>query len=1094
MNFIEIISAQFRSLENKNIVFVLYKNIVKTHVTNIKDLIEFSFHVPLDSDTFLEELIRKFDELDKDELRNMDGQVKAYLLSYIHYCIEYNKNLVKTTILASNLFMKLILVPGIGKYFFEPYILMVQIRTFVKTLVTNPTLPTEMIMSTMNLYKEYCIKEHLESKVLVGIANLFMLSMVNSSRTPIVNIDEAPPIARFAMTSLTEIIAAEKDELKLRSIMLCFFNILSENFQVYIHCPTTALSIIKVFIRDVLQNEIGTNNMEHLLDSFSLYWKNEEFTKFEEAVEIMNTLHSNHYSDLVNHMCMYTMCENHKNYWDRIMYLVLAMAKNPPPFNLRIIAEYYIITIDNIVSWMAQEDKTQSNKVIDMIAKFCLLDESQLVQLVFKPLQVYNVFGGRHVDFFLSASKKLAESKWGVSPRNQNLLVILMKVVETSKPLNENMLCRAVEALCMDYTPSVMLPSLPILHRLFCTLMMKKQQMCAGLVMEIMYNCAMHSDAASQNFLLHLYRSMTFKSNLETHKLLYYTEVLLSDSFNYNALFSKLKKYIGPSIINLVIDSFNLREKSFAILLKCLVIHSSVEFTDCMNLLVYILQNFDEVSSSGALGALCSALDKILQSRTILETDLEDLDRLFSLIMDGLFNESYHPEDIKCAYRLLMKIKGILNIDNDRELNQLMEIISERALRAIYMRRAGDLGIITYLNELCLVMQKAPLPYVINTIENMMDDKDEKEEIKNLFPEIYIQLLSLFTIHGMLRKRKANVAVKHLNQVLKDPNPLYKLAGFRMYYSLCKTRIIRDYEPIFTFVFREIMNSHVLVMKTCLYAIEQLIHNNHLKLDHEQFFKCIHVVGCENVSLYARTFMSTRFIPTCQNDIAVHYVRSLVYLHHYTGLACYPITSEFDNELIKIELKMNCKHEVPLFLFTNVSIKYKFNILSEVSSVFDLVVAGECIIDDNFFILMNTLCLTFRYIQNPTTETGSIPKNYYENVMNFVENKIVEQCRSYKPEKAYAQYEPDIKRCTLSILKLLFWNNVNVSHKIQIPLFDAVMHWIDFVKDEIINYIYQDNSKAYGKYFTDLVSYYNLNRSRFKEQKSFALELPGDKD
>ncbi|CAG9828471.1 unnamed protein product [Diabrotica balteata] len=1002
MNFIEIISAQFRSLENKNIVFVLYKNIVKTHVTNIKDLIEFSFHVPLDSDTFLEELIRKFDELDKDELRNMDGQVKAYLLSYIHYCIEYNKNLVKTTILASNLFMKLILVPGIGKYFFEPYILMVQIRTFVKTLVTNPTLPTEMIMSTMNLYKEYCIKEHLESKVLVGIANLFMLSMVNSSRTPIVNIDEAPPIARFAMTSLTEIIAAEKDELKLRSIMLCFFNILSENFQVYIHCPTTALSIIKVFIRDVLQNEIGTNNMEHLLDSFSLYWKNEEFTKFEEAVEIMNTLHSNHYSDLVNHMCMYTMCENHKNYWDRIMYLVLAMAKNPPPFNLRIIAEYYIITIDNIVSWMAQEDKTQSNKVIDMIAKFCLLDESQLVQLVFKPLQVYNVFGGRHVDFFLSASKKLAESKWGVSPRNQNLLVILMKVVETSKPLNENMLCRAVEALCMDYTPSVMLPSLPILHRLFCTLMMKKQQMCAGLVMEIMYNCAMHSDAASQNFLL--------------------------------------------------------------------------------------------VSSSGALGALCSALDKILQSRTILETDLEDLDRLFSLIMDGLFNESYHPEDIKCAYRLLMKIKGILNIDNDRELNQLMEIISERALRAIYMRRAGDLGIITYLNELCLVMQKAPLPYVINTIENMMDDKDEKEEIKNLFPEIYIQLLSLFTIHGMLRKRKANVAVKHLNQVLKDPNPLYKLAGFRMYYSLCKTRIIRDYEPIFTFVFREIMNSHVLVMKTCLYAIEQLIHNNHLKLDHEQFFKCIHVVGCENVSLYARTFMSTRFIPTCQNDIAVHYVRSLVYLHHYTGLACYPITSEFDNELIKIELKMNCKHEVPLFLFTNVSIKYKFNILSEVSSVFDLVVAGECIIDDNFFILMNTLCLTFRYIQNPTTETGSIPKNYYENVMNFVENKIVEQCRSYKPEKAYAQYEPDIKRCTLSILKLLFWNNVNVSHKIQIPLFDAVMHWIDFVKDEIINYIYQDNSKAYGKYFTDLVSYYNLNRSRFKEQKSFALELPGDKD
>uniref|UniRef100_A0A6P7FSX1 Uncharacterized protein LOC114330689 n=1 Tax=Diabrotica virgifera virgifera TaxID=50390 RepID=A0A6P7FSX1_DIAVI len=933
MNFIEILAGQLKSLENKNMVFELYKNIVKKNVTNIQDFIEFSFHVPLDSDSFLELLIRKFDELDKDELRNMDGQVKAYLLTYIHYCTEYNKTLVKTTILASNLFMKLILLPNIGKYFFDSYILLVQIRTFVKTIVTNPTLPAETIMNTMQLYKECCIKEHLDTKILIGVSNLFVLSMINSSRAPIANFDAAPPIARFAMTSLMEIIAAERDELKLRSIMICFFSLLSEDSQEYIHCPIAALSMIKVFIRDVLQNQIG-NNMEHFLDSFGLYWKNETFTKFEEAVEIMNILHRSHYSDLINHMCMFTMCDNHKIYWERIMYVVLAMARNPPPFDTSVFAEYYIIAVDNIVSWIAEEDKTKSNKVLDMVAKFCLLDDSPLVKVVFQPLQKYDVFGGRHVNFFISAIKKLAESRWGVSPRNQNLLVILMKVIEASKPLNGHKLCKAVEALCVDYTPSVMLPSLPILHRLFCNLMEKKQQICAGLVMEIMYNCAMHSDAASQTFLLHLFHSMTRKSSLKIHKLLYYTKVLLTKNFKYDALFNKMKKYIGPPVINLVIDNFNLREKSFAILLKCLVIHSSVEFTDLMILLVYVHESFDELSSSGALGPLCSALDKILQSRAILENEVDNLDRLYGLIMNGLFTQSFHPDNIKNVYRLLMRIKTILDIDNNRELNQLMEIMSERALRGIYVRRAGDLGIITYLNELCLVMQKPPLPYVINTIEHMMDDDDEKEEIKNLFPDIYIQLLSLFTIHGMLRKVKASVAVKHLKQVLKDGNPVYKLAGFKMYYSLCKTKIVRDYEPVFEFVFREIMNSHVLITKTCLHAIELLIHNNLLKLDHEQFFKCIHVIGCENVSIYSKTLMSTRFMPTSQNDVAIHYVRSMVYLHHYTGLSCYPITSEFDNVLIKLEIKMNCKHEIPLFLFTNVSMKYKFHILLEASSVF----------------------------------------------------------------------------------------------------------------------------------------------------------------
>ncbi|VEN53617.1 unnamed protein product, partial [Callosobruchus maculatus] len=36
----------------------------------------------------------------------------------------------------------------------------------------------------------------------------------------------------------------------------------------------------------------------------------------------------------------------------------------------------------------------------------------------------------------------------------------------------------------------------------------------------------------------------------------------------------------------------------------------------------------------------------------------------------------------------------------------------------------------------------------------------------------------------------------------------------------------------------------------------------------------------------------------------------------------------------------------------------------------------------------------------------------------------------------------------MAILDLLFFDNAQFAEKLQVPLFDAVMHWIDFVKAE----------------------------------------------
>ncbi|KAJ8986261.1 hypothetical protein NQ317_009970 [Molorchus minor] len=146
--------------------------------------------------------------------------------------------------------------------------------------------------------------------------------------------------------------------------------------------------------------------------------------------------------------------------------------------------------------------------------------------------------------------------------------------------------------------------------------------------------------------------------------------------------------------------------------------------------------------------------------------------------------------------------------------------------------------------------------------------------------------------------------------------------------------------------------------------------------------------------------------------------------------------------------------------------------------VIEDLLSGHCKVDNSFFNTLVHFLNTFKFMK--TTNFVEIPdRHYYHDICKQIERQILNRDSSYKKGSYYLEYESEIKNCTLALLKLLFFENEQLAIRIQVTLFDTIMHWIDFVKSEIIHYVHVERGQDYGPYFLKLVQYYKRNRARF---------------
>lgn len=141
------------------------------------------------------------------------------------------------------------------------------------------------------------------------------------------------------------------------------------------------------------------------------------------------------------------------------------------------------------------------------------------------------------------------------------------------------------------------------------------------------------------------------------------------------------------------------------------------------------------------MGPLSVGFQKILENKTITEQDVPQLDVLQSLIIEGLFEQSFQVLCIKPAYDLLLKIKALLRVDVQTEvLDQLLVVVSKKAVTRMLQnqiidipmsrvdsnhRGLGDNSILMYLNEMCLLLKQLPSEQVIRMLESYIDDPEK---------------------------------------------------------------------------------------------------------------------------------------------------------------------------------------------------------------------------------------------------------------------------------------------------------------------------------------------------------------------------------
>lgn len=1078
MDFLSTLRVHYDKLNSVHAINILWREMIelKRPEENLDQLIEYSFHYPVDSDSYLEDLLQKFDAVVNEDLRNIDGRLKAYLITFLYYCTSRIRTSIpaKTAILASTLYIKLISLPNIGKFFFEKNMMLQQLSVLLDDAFYESSVSELSRLNILKLLKEYCIKEKLEVSILRTILCALTGVTMIGCKEVVQEIKDVPPVPLFCMNFIKDIVLREEEDNNIKYMMQVLFICLGDEQQYQI----SAKSAIKIFIRDVLQEELDQSKFQFILESFCTCWGKTHFKHYEDAVVFMNALRVTYYKELLRKIVFHTQSKNQKKtFLLNVMHILRNMANNLPTFNLDKISVLYSCALRNIVFYFLEKDETLVNTAIETIENICLMKNNPLVNQIFSHISSNGKFVNMEIETLLLAINKITDDKLGVSRRNQSLFIIVARFLSSSRGVNSDLVRKTLNAICKNFTPFSLRPSLPILHELYCVLALKEEIESAQTVLKILFKSAMHQDAASVKFAEHIFHSMLKPSVIDkiTYDPKYYYNIFLTSDFDYELLFSKCQRLIQPMQIEDVIKNFDYDEPGAAVLLCCLL--NYCEYEESAVFAEYFIKHFSEIAIRSTMGPLSIAFRKIIINRTITVDDAPQLDILHRYILKGLYEQTYQVPCIKPAFDLMQQIRKLLEIDEDDQfLNELIFCTSERAFRRMHRREIGDLSVFMYLNELCILTRKPPTENVISYLQLCMNNPIKLQDLKTFMPDIHLQLLTLFTTMAMMNKKEVPLALEYLKDVLTDESQITKIFGFKLYYSLCK-EITHEFEEVISFSYREIVVADPCLTRLCIITIEELVHDDFIKLEADTFFKFIYALGYDELTIFMKDILTKRFMLSNQNDIAKFYVQTIMYIHTYSKMSNYPISNEFMQELVRMKLRLNCKKEIPVFLFNALPIKKKFNVLTEISYIFDDIVRGQCKVEVDFFPMLTDLILTFRFMKNPSTET-KIDNNYYNQICKKIQNKIVQSCTSYKSESYYNEYEDEIRKCTLSLLKLLFLENKQIADGIQIVLFDALMHWIDFVFHEIIAYVHIEKGRDYAQYFSKLVQYFKRNQSK----------------
>ncbi|XP_030746284.1 uncharacterized protein LOC115875072 [Sitophilus oryzae] len=1080
MNFIETLQNYFDKLPQTTVITHLWKEIIKGKKYEISQdhIIEYSFHYPVDTELYLEELNHKFDDCTKDELKTIEGNLKAYLQTFIYYCMISNDRIsIRTALYAAELYLKIInLPPDIEKLYFEKNIYIVVLQV-LNNVSQKQSLSDSHIMRILEYICNYSSKNEMPIDLVQGTANMYG----NIIRFRVESDDDK--LAKYSLECIKNLLGIKEHPKEIKhimgSILRCLRSKACENISV--NQRTLSVNASKLFVEEVMFKEFDPDKLQYFIDALFSIWGMPDFDLIGDCVDMINMLDEERYKELLRRIPNYLESKNHDKFYINLMKIIYEMLLKPHPGRFNKLGVLFSICFRDILMHLLNKKRQIQERTIEVLSKICLLENNSMMDSIFDAVNETGKFVTIEiVGVFRAVIKILENNKYTSSPiRNKSILNILSRILVSVNVVDGNIAAEIIYLVCKDGTPYSIKHILPNLHELYLKLSEKSEKHVRLAILRVFHKMAMHQDTSSVQFLEHLYNHTVFSSNLNGKRYgpECYSNLLLSDEFEYTIFMTKCRHLIKYDHVYHTIANLDFKEPGHCVLLNVLL--EFIKYKEYNILTQYMLDNYEEICFVDNAGHLLTAFNKILVNSGVYTVEyFPKFDAIHSLLWDSLFKQLCGIINIKPTFVLIDKLKSILQLEDDEpQRSNLLTIASERAYRALSLNQFHQ-GSIMHLTEICISLKRAPPPQILTIFENVMDHPDTMTLLRTECKDTLIQLIAFFGTISMMNRSKIPIACKLFRVALEVEDPVVQLTAIKMYYNLC-TEITHEFEDIIRFCLDHISTTHPVLSRVCILILEELIHDNYVLLNSEDFLRFVHRLGSYSLHDFMIHTLENRFKLSNKHDIGKFYMTTLVYLSGYTKFDNYPISSSFKDDLLVMRSLVDCPNDLIKFLFNSIQIKTRFNILKEMSSIFGVLVAGKCKVDLAFFQYFHYSLYTFKVMSGKIEFDYKL--NYYGKVIKCIEKQILKKDPKFNELAFYGEYEADVRYCTLSLLDLLFFAKNEESMKdVFYPLFDVVLCWIDHVKSELVHYVHDQKGKEYDNMLKKLVHYYKTNKQRLE--------------
>uniref|UniRef100_A0AAR5P0Z3 Condensin complex subunit 1 C-terminal domain-containing protein n=1 Tax=Dendroctonus ponderosae TaxID=77166 RepID=A0AAR5P0Z3_DENPD len=1085
MNFVETFRQYHSKLVDPSIVTKIWKEIIigRRSLISVDSVIEYSFHYPVDTEFYLEELLDKFESAMKEDLRTIEGNLKAYIQTFIYYCLGSADRIpIRTSLLSAELYLKILLLPSdIGKLYFEKNMFVMVLYLCTKC-IRKQNIPTEQLTKVLELIYKYVSERSVSFLMIQGTANLYANVLKHRSiEGDIKKCDD--PLAMVCLNCLKNLIVAKEHPREVKYIMESMLRCMRTDISKTISPGQRKIAIClsKKFIKNVMFVEIeDKNKMQYFLDALFALIGVSDFEYFEDCCDIINMLDEQLYKEFLRRLPNYLESKNHEKYYVNIMCLLYYMLSQPHPGNFPKLNVLYSVCIKEMVIKLLHRKKSIQYRSIEILAKICLLRKNAVLDGVFEIINITGNLATIRVSSILRAFVRILDDQYAGNPvRSKQILHIVSKFLISIDKVDADLSSQILFLVCKDGTPYSVKNVLPELHSLYLQLSEKLSCGARLAIMRIFFKMAMHADPSSSVFIEHLYNSMIYSSTI--HGVVYgpeqYSNLLMSEEFDYELFLPKCRHLIKYDQVCHLISNFKCKEPGYCILLNSLLDY--VKYKEYNILTDYIIDNFEDICCVDAAGHLLNGYRRIILNKGVYNVSgTPKFNIIHGLLWNSLFKQICGVTSIKASFDLIDTLNEILHLPNDEEQRvTLLTLISECAYRDL---KQNDLmaGSVMTLTEVCIALKRPPRNEILVIFGNVMDDPRTMSLLKTKLKDALIQLISFFGTMAMMDRPKIPTASKMFRKALEVPDPLVQLTAIKMYYTL-SSELSHEFEDIIKFCFKNVTSDHTVLSRVCLTILEELIYDSYVLLDSESFMRFIHRLASYSLSDFMRHMLNERFLVSNKHDVGRFYMTTLVYMSGHTKLEDYPINESFRKDLVEMRNLLDIPNDLIKFLFTSIQPKTRFSILNEICLIFDLLVAGKCKIDDNFFIFFNYSLYTFKVMTGKTD--FKYRNTFYGQVCRSVNKQIFNRDGKCKDLALYGEYESDVRRCTISLLQLLYFiQNEDRLNEYLCPVFDALACWIDHVKPELIHYIQYENGKEFDHPLKRLVHFYKSNKLRLE--------------